>query len=60
MWITWKDQAQALSWPLTFDQKVELFYEQSLGWQLHIADLGILSQTAALLSVRKANVWAAP
>src|SRR5437867_2591972 len=25
--------------PLTFDQKVDVFYEQTLGWQLHIADL---------------------
>lgn len=39
MWITWKHQDRDLSWPLTFEQKVELFYEQSLGWQLHIADL---------------------
>jgi hypothetical protein len=24
---------------LTFEQKVDLFYEQALGWQLHVADL---------------------
>jgi len=39
MWITWKHQDRELSWPLSFEQKVELFYEQALGWQLHIADL---------------------
>jgi hypothetical protein len=39
MWISWKHQDSQLSWPLTFEQKVELFYEQTLGWQLHIADL---------------------
>ncbi len=39
MWVTWKHKDTDLSWPLTFDQKVELFYEQALGWQLHIADL---------------------
>jgi hypothetical protein len=39
MWITWKHQDSQLSWPLTFEQKVELFHEQTLGWQLHIADL---------------------
>jgi len=39
MWITWKHQDTDLSWPLTFEQKVDLFYEQALGWQLHIADL---------------------
>jgi hypothetical protein len=39
MLITWKHQDTDLSWPLTFDQKVELFFEQALGWQLHIADL---------------------
>lgn len=25
--------------PLTLEEKVDLFYEQTLGWQLHIADL---------------------
>lgn len=39
MWITWKHQDTDLAWPLTFEQKVDLFYEQALGWQLHIADL---------------------
>lgn len=39
MWISWKHQDTELSWPLTFEQKVDLFCEQALGWQLHIADL---------------------
>jgi hypothetical protein len=39
VWITWKDQDTDLNWPLTFAQKVDLFYEQTLGWQLHIADI---------------------
>lgn len=39
MWISWKHQDTDLSWPLAFEQKVDLFYEQTLGWQLHIADL---------------------
>jgi hypothetical protein len=39
MWISWKHEDTQLSWPLTFEQKVELFCEQALGWQLHIADL---------------------
>jgi hypothetical protein len=39
MWVTWKHNDINLSWPLEFDLKVDLFYEQALGWQLHIADL---------------------
>ena len=39
MWITWTHDDAGLSWPLPFEKKVELFYEQALGWQLHIADL---------------------
>lgn len=39
MWLTWKHEEADFSPPLTFDQKVEVFYEQTLGWQLHIADL---------------------
>jgi hypothetical protein len=39
MFITWKHEDTNLSWPLTFEQKVDLFYEQALGWQLHIAEL---------------------
>ena len=39
MWITWKHEDSDFGAPLTFEQKVEVFYEQTLGWQLHIADL---------------------
>lgn len=39
MWITWKHEITDFSDPLTFGQKVEIFYEQTLGWHLHIADL---------------------
>jgi hypothetical protein len=39
MWISWKHQRSDFQGPLTFEQKVEIFYEQTLGWQLHIADL---------------------
>ena len=39
MWISWKHEDTDFSQPMTFDQKVEVFYEQTLGWQLHIANL---------------------
>jgi len=39
MWISWKHDDATLPKRLTFDQKVDLFCEQALGWQLHIADL---------------------
>jgi hypothetical protein len=39
MKITWKDEDADLEWPLTIEKKVDLFYNQTLGWQLHIADL---------------------
>jgi hypothetical protein len=39
MWITWRHEHADFASPLTFDEKVEVFYEQTLGWQLHIADL---------------------
>ena len=39
MLISWKHEDSAISEPLTFEQKVDLFCEQTLGWQLHIADL---------------------
>jgi hypothetical protein len=39
MWISWKHEDSALSEPLSFEQKVDLFCEQALGWQLHVADL---------------------
>ncbi len=39
MWISWKHEDTDFPSPMTFDQKVEVFYEQTVGWQLHIADL---------------------
>jgi hypothetical protein len=39
MWISWKHQTSDFQSPLTYEEKVEIFYEQTLGWQLHIADL---------------------
>jgi hypothetical protein len=39
MWITWKDRDVDLAWPMTVEQKIEIFYQQALGWQLHVADL---------------------
>ena|ERR1039458_7797900 len=39
MWMSWKHRKSDYPNPLIFDQKVEVFYEQTLGWQLHIADL---------------------
>ena len=39
MWVTWNYLHTDLKGPLTFEQKVEVFYQRALGWQLHIADL---------------------
>jgi hypothetical protein len=39
MWMSWKHLKSDYPTNLTFEQKVEVFYEQTLGWQLHIADL---------------------
>lgn len=39
MWISWKHEQTDFPAPFTFEQKVEVFYEQTLGWQLHISDL---------------------
>jgi hypothetical protein len=39
MWITWKHEDTDFALSLTFEQKVDVFVEQTLGWQLHIADL---------------------
>jgi hypothetical protein len=39
MWISWKHQTSDFQSSLAYEQKVEIFYEQTLGWQLHIADL---------------------
>ena len=39
MWITWKLQDTDLAWPITIEQKIEIFCQQIWGWQLHVADL---------------------
>ena len=39
MKITWKDTDDGLVWPLPIEKKIDIFYQQVLGWQLHIADL---------------------
>lgn len=39
MWISWKHQDSEFTGHPSFDRRVELFYEQALGWQLHIANL---------------------
>ena len=39
MKITWKDKDVDFVRPFAIETKVEIFYEQTLGWQLHIADL---------------------
>jgi len=38
MWITPYSQRSCFGRSLTFDDKVKIFYEQTLGWQLDIAD----------------------
>ncbi len=37
--ITWKHKDTDFAGPWTLDQKIEIFRERCLGWQLHIADL---------------------
>jgi len=39
MWNTWKDQDTDLVWPIPLDRKIDIFYQQIWGWQLHVADL---------------------
>jgi hypothetical protein len=39
MKITWKHSDADLVRPLTIEQKIDIFYEQLRGWQLHVADL---------------------
>jgi hypothetical protein len=38
MWITPYHQETDFSFPLEFDSKVQIFVEQTLGWQLNIAE----------------------
>jgi len=35
----WKQERADFGPRLTYEQKVDVFFEQTLGWQLHIADL---------------------
>jgi len=40
MWIAWNINSDNTPWPpRTVDEKVEIFYQRALGWQLHIAEL---------------------
>lgn len=39
MWISWRQQRSDFQVQLTYDEKVDIFCEQTLGWQLQIADL---------------------
>jgi hypothetical protein len=40
MWIAWNIKDTDISWPpRTIEEKVEIFYQRALGWQLHVADL---------------------
>jgi hypothetical protein len=43
MWITPNHQLSDFHLPLSFDEKVTIFYEQTFGWQLNIAEQVILS-----------------
>ena len=40
MWIAWNTNDKDITWPpQTIEEKVEIFYQRALGWQLHVADL---------------------
>jgi hypothetical protein len=40
VWIAWNINSDDVTWPpSTIEEKVEIFYQRALGWQLHIADL---------------------
>jgi hypothetical protein len=39
MWIAWNIRDTDLAWPLTIEKKIDIFCQQTLGWQLHVADL---------------------
>jgi hypothetical protein len=41
MWKAWNIRESDLAWPLAFEKKVDIFYQQTMGWQLHVADLMI-------------------
>jgi hypothetical protein len=46
-WITWKHTNESFAQPLTFENKVEIFYERFFGWQLNIANTMANSATDA-------------
>lgn len=37
--VTWRHLDSDFRVPISYEQKVGIFYDQALGWQLHIADL---------------------
>ena len=40
MWIAWNIDSNSISWPpKSIEEKINIFYQRALGWQLHIADL---------------------
>ena len=39
MLISWKHDDATFHGALTFDQKIEVFYERIWGWQLHVAEI---------------------
>jgi hypothetical protein len=53
-WITPYHQAEDFTWPLTLEDRITIFSEQTLGWQLDIADACI---NGGLPSMRHAG-WA--
>jgi hypothetical protein len=39
MWVSYRHQHTDLPATLSFEDKIDVFYAQTFGWQLHIADL---------------------
>jgi hypothetical protein len=39
MWVTWKDEDTNLEWPIMLERKIDIFYQQTMGWQLHVAEM---------------------
>src|SRR5579863_3252854 len=40
MWLAWNIDSDEVAWPPpSVEEKVDIFYQRSLGWQLHIADM---------------------
>lgn len=39
MQVSRKHNDADLAWPLKIEDKINIFYEQVWGWQLHVADL---------------------